>query len=175
MSDQAPSTIRMSRSRLVLGLVGWLVLAFTAAAAGAIASVNAREFYAQLVRPTWAPPGAVFGPVWSVLYTLMGVAAWLVWKERGAAAAKGALSMFVAQLVANALWSWLFFAWHKGTVALVDLALLWIVVLIVIMRFFRVSKVAAALLVPYLMWLSFAGALNYAVVQRNPAQLAVLH
>jgi tryptophan-rich sensory protein len=161
----------MSRSRLVLGLVGWLVLAFTAAAAGAIASVNAREFYAQLVRPTWAPPGAVFGPVWSVLYTLMGVAAWLVWKERGAAAAKGALSMFVAQLVANALWSWLFFAWRLGAVAFAEILVLWVMILCTVLLFWSRNRLAGALLIPYLAWVTFATALCFVTWRMNPSLL----
>src|SRR4051812_10810941 len=108
MTDRSP----LSQS---LGLLGWLLVAFAAAAVGAIASVDAASFYAQLSKPSWAPPAKLFGPVWSALYTLMGVAAWLVW--RSARPAKLALALFIAQLLANALWSWLFFAWHKGALA----------------------------------------------------------
>jgi tryptophan-rich sensory protein len=155
----------------VLGLIGWVAVVAVAAALGTIASVDAAAFYGTLTQPPWAPPARVFGPVWTVLYVAMAVAAWLVWKRAGWRGAGAALGLFCAQLALNALWSWLFFAWHMGATALADLALLWIVVLVVTVRFFRVSKLAGALLVPYLLWLSFAGVLNYAVLQRNPAQL----
>ncbi|MBC7500815.1 MAG: tryptophan-rich sensory protein, partial [Herminiimonas sp.] len=72
---------QMSKQKQILGLLGWLGLAFAASAAGAVAALNAGSFYAQIVRPWWAPPASVFGPVWTVLYAMMGVAAWLVWRE----------------------------------------------------------------------------------------------
>src|ERR671910_947984 len=93
----------------LVGLLGWLLAAFAAGALGAIASVDAASFYAQLSKPSWAPPAWVFAPVWSTLYALMGVAAWLVWRSPASKAV--ALGLFSTQLVANALWSWLFFAW----------------------------------------------------------------
>jgi len=110
-------TLRSTGSGLV-GLVAWLLAAFAAAAIGAIASVDAAAFYAQLSKPSWAPPAAAFGPVWTVLYALMGVSAWLVW--RSPRPRRRALALFGAQLVANALWSWLFFAWHLGALAAVE-------------------------------------------------------
>ena len=97
----------MSSLTAALGLLGWLFAAFAAAAVGAVASVDAPSFYAQLNKPSWAPPAGVFGPVWTVLYALMGVAAWLVWRSPGPK--RAALTLFGAQLAANALWSWLFF------------------------------------------------------------------
>src|SRR5688500_16807553 len=100
----------MSTSKQVLGLVAWLAITSAAAAVGAVASARSREFYAQLDRPEWSPPGWVFGPVWTLLYALMAIAAWLVWRERGFSAAKVALGLFLAQLALNALWTWLFFA-----------------------------------------------------------------
>lgn len=87
----------------VLGLAGWLGVTFVAAAAGSVASVRAGEFYAQLARPAWAPPSFLFGPVWTTLFVLMGVAAWLVWRERGFAGARGALVLYLVHLVFNAL------------------------------------------------------------------------
>src|SRR5690348_12852447 len=99
------------------GLLGWLLVSFAAAAVGAIASIEARSFYLQLVRPSWAPPAGVFGPVWSVLYTLIGIAAWRVWRHGGFHAQRGALTLFLVQLILNALWSWLFFGWHRGVLA----------------------------------------------------------
>ena len=151
--------------------MAWIVVTFIAAAAGAIASLDAQQFYAALSRPSWAPPAAVFGPVWTALYLAMAIAAWLVWKERGFAGARVALTLFLAQLACNALWSWLFFAWHQGALALVDIAILWLLVVSTIVAFRRVRTLAAVLLVPYLAWISFAAALNFAVWQRNPALL----
>src|SRR5512134_1651613 len=88
-----------------IGLFAWLAVAFAAAGVGAVASVDAGSFYAQLAKPAWAPPGSVFGPVWSVLYLLMGIAAWLVWREQGTKGSAVALGLFLVQLIANALWS----------------------------------------------------------------------
>jgi hypothetical protein len=107
-------TTMSQRSTLsqVFGLIGWLAIVFMAAAIGAAASADASTFYAQLVRPSWAPPASAFGPVWSVLYLLMGVAAWLVWREQSASHRVAALTLFMVQLCANSLWSWLFFAWR---------------------------------------------------------------
>ena len=161
---------RQPRTRL-LGLIVSIVVTFAAAGAGAIASLDADKFYAALDRPSWAPPAAIFGPVWSVLYLAMAVAAWLVWKARGIADARMPLTLFAAQLACNALWSWLFFAWHQGALALVDIAILGMLVLSTIIAFGRVRVLAAALLVPYLAWIGFAAALNFAVWQRNPALL----
>ena len=157
-----------SVSRSLLGLVAWIALVAIAAAIGTIASVDAARFYTSLQLPAWAPPPWVFGPVWTVLYVAMAVAAWLVWKARGWRGAGVALGLFCAQLALNALWSWLFFAWHRGAAALADIVLLWTVLLVVTALFHRASKLAAALLVPYVLWVTFAGVLNYAVWQRNP-------
>jgi tryptophan-rich sensory protein len=133
--------------------------------------VQAASFYGQLAQPSWAPPASVFGPVWSVLYAMMGIAAWLVWREGGFAARRRALTVFVVQLALNALWSWLFFAWHHGALALLDIALLWVLIVVTIVLFWRVRPLAGALLLPYLAWVSFASALNYAVWQLNPQVL----
>ena len=166
------SAAPISRARQLVGLAGWLLLAFAAAAVGAIASTGARAFYAELVRPSWAPPGWVFGPVWSALYALMGVSAWLVWRTRAGAGARTALFLFVIQLVANALWSWLFFVWHQGALAFADVLLLWLLILATIVAFRRFSGLAAVLLLPYLAWVTFASALTFAVWRRNPGLLA---
>lgn len=157
-------------------LIGWIVLAAVAGAIGGIASVNSREFYATLATPDWAPPGWLFGPVWSVLYVLMGVAAWLVWRERpsdvrASNARKLGLQLFVAQLVLNALWTWLFFAWRLGGPAFAEIAVLWIMIALTIWQFTRVRVAAAWCLVPYIAWVSFAAALTWAVWHRNPTLL----
>jgi len=154
-----------------IGLVGWLAVAFAAAAIGAVASIDAGTFYAQLVRPSWAPPASVFGPVWSVLYLLMGIAAWLVWREHGADRARAALTLFVAQLCVNALWSWLFFAWHKGAFAFADVLVLLALIAATITAFWRIRRLAGVLMLPYLAWVAFASALTWAVWQGNPKLL----
>lgn len=153
----------------ILGLLGWLLVAFATAAVGAVASINAASFYAQLAKPAWAPPAGVFGPVWSVLYTLMGVAAWLVW--RSAAPRRAALAVFVAQLLANALWSWLFFGWHRGALAAAEVLVLLALVAWTVAAFWKVRRAAALLLVPYLLWVGFASLLTWSVWQRNPQLL----
>lgn len=166
-----PTTTLQPRSRQMqlLGLVAWLVLSFVAAGVGAIASVEAASFYAQLMQPSWAPPASVFGPVWSVLYALMGVAAWLVWRER--AATREALTLFVAQLAANALWSWLFFAWHQGALASAEVLVLLLLIAATIVAFWRIRRLAAVLMLPYLVWVSFASALTWSIWQSNPGLL----
>ena len=152
----------VSKFRQTWGLLGWLLVVFAAAAVGGFASASAGEFYRELVRPSWAPPGRVFGPLWSVLYALMGIAAWLVWRARGFSGARSALVLFIVQLAANALWTWLFFAWREGGPAFAEILLLWVLILATIGLFWRASKVAALLLLPYFAWVSFASALTYA-------------
>lgn len=159
------------KSKQIIGLVVWLAVCFLAAAMGAAASVQAGSFYTQLVRPEWAPSAQWFGPVWTILYALMGIAAWLVWRAGGFRATARALALFLVQLAFNALWSWLFFAWHLGALAFADIILLWLLILATIIAFWRIRLVAGALLVPYLLWVSFATALNYSVWQLNPQVL----
>ena len=159
---------KASKHKQIFGLIGWLLVSFVASAVGAVASIQAQSFYGELAQPSWAPPGSVFGPVWTTLFALMGIAAWLVWREGGFQKNKTALMLFLVQLVVNALWSWLFFAWHLGAYALIDLIVLWLLIVATLVTFWRVKPLAGVLLVPYLLWVSFAGFLNYAVWQLNP-------
>jgi tryptophan-rich sensory protein len=161
----------LTKTQQAVGLIGWVSAAFAAAALGAIASAGAGTFYAALARPPWAPPAWVFGPVWTALYALMAVAAWLVWRRRGFAGARAALVLFIAQLVANALWSWLFFAWQRGELAFADVSLLWCLLVANVVAFHRVALLAAVLLYPYLAWTTFAVALTYTVWRLNPGLL----
>lgn len=154
-----------------LGLLVWLALAFAAAAIGAVATVDAGSFYSQLVRPTWAPPGWAFGPVWTVLYLLMAIAAWLVWREQGAGDRRLALTLFMVQLGANALWSWLFFAWRNGALAFAEVLVLLALIAATVAAFWRVRRLAGVLLLPYLAWVCLATALTWAVWQGNPQLL----
>ncbi|MEO6080998.1 MAG: TspO/MBR family protein [Steroidobacteraceae bacterium] len=160
-----------SISRQLIGLAGWLLVSFAAGAIGAIASVEARTFYGQLTRPDWAPPGWLFGPVWSALFALMGLAAWLVWRQHGFKAGRAALVLFVIQLAANALWSWLFFAWHQGGLAFAEVLVLWALIVATSVSFWRHSALAGAMMLPYLAWVTFASALTYSTWQLNPGLL----
>jgi translocator protein len=155
----------------VVGLIGWLLASFAAAGVGGVAAAGAGDFYRQLDRPGWAPPAWLFGPVWTVLYALQGVSAWLVWRERGARGRRGALAIFLAQLAVNALWSWLFFAWRQGALAVGEVVLLFALVGVAAALFGRVRPLAGALLLPYWLWVGFATALTYSVWQRNPQLL----
>ena len=162
---------RSSRLSQGIGLVAWVALTFMAAVMGAAATMDAPSFYSQLDKPDWAPPASVFGPMWSMLYLLMAVSAWLVWRERQAPGWSSALALFIAQLVANALWSWLFFGWHDGATAFGEILILWVLIVLTVVAFWRIRALAGALLLPYLAWVSFAAALNWAVWQRNPGLL----
>jgi benzodiazapine receptor len=155
----------------IMGLIAWLVVTFLAAAFGGFASASAPSFYKELIRPDWAPPGWLFGPVWSILYSMMAIAVWLVWRRAGWQKAKLALSLYLFQLVLNALWTWLFFVWHLGAIASLEILLLWLMIVITIHQFSRFDKLSAWLLAPYLLWVSFATALSFAMWQLNPAQL----
>jgi tryptophan-rich sensory protein len=165
-------SLPVSVSRQAIGLLGWLLLTFATAAIGALASADAGAFYSELTRPSWAPPGWLFGPVWSALYALMAVSAWLVWRARGFTGARSALVLFIAQLAANALWSWLFFVWHQGGLAFAEVLLLWYMIAATVISFWRISTVAAALLMPYLAWVTFASALTFTVWKLNPGLLS---
>lgn len=160
-----------SGMRAVLGYLGWFAVVALAAAAGSVASLQAAAFYQSLDRPAWAPPAAVFGPVWTALYIAMALAACIVWRARGWRGAGGALALFCIQLVANALWSWLFFAWRNGALAFLDINVLWLLLLGTMVAFWRIRTLAGVLLLPYFLWVSFAGVLSYTVWQRNPAML----
>jgi benzodiazapine receptor len=162
---------RFSKATLFRGLAAWLAISFIAAGIGSVASVEAGTFYTRLVRPEWAPPPAVFGPVWTVLYALMGIAAWLVWRIDGFRAARTGLSLFLIQLAFNALWTWLFFGLHLGGAAFADIVLLWVLIAATLVLFWRKRPLAGGLLVPYLLWVSFALVLNYRLWQLNPRVL----
>lgn len=157
--------------RPILGFLGWFAVSFVTAAIGAAASVRAEAFYTHLALPPWAPPAFLFGPVWTVLYTLMAIAAGLVWLRGGFRARRTALTLFLLQLVCNAPWSWLFFVWHRGALALADIVVLWLVLGATLFSFWRTRALAGALLAPYFAWVSFAGVLNYACWQLNPQVL----
>ena len=155
----------MEITKSILGLLGWLGVTFAAAWAGSRFMPGA--WYAALAKPAWNPPNAIFAPVWSVLYGLMAVAAWLVWRRAGFSGAGAALGLFAVQLILNALWSYLFFGRHQPGLAFGDIVVLWVAILSVVLLFLRVDRVAGALLLPYLAWVSFAAYLNFTLWRLN--------
>jgi benzodiazapine receptor len=128
----------MGHWRSGLGLVGWLGITFVAAFVGS--RFMPGEWYTSLAKPSWNPPNALFGPVWTVLYILMAVAAWLVWRRGGFNSAGLALGLFIGQLVLNALWSYLFFGKHRPDLAFLDIGALWSTLVIVLVLFWRVHR-----------------------------------
>lgn len=152
----------------MLGLIGWLFITFIAAGIGSIASSKASIFYQQLILPEWAPPGWIFAPVWTILYLLMGIDAWLVWRLQGFRAARIPLSLYIIQLAINALWTWLFFVWRLGKIAFVEIILLWILISFTFIAFLRIRIIYGVLLIPYLAWISFASVLTYVIWKLNP-------
>ncbi|ADE16093.1 TspO/MBR family protein [Nitrosococcus halophilus Nc 4] len=146
-------------------LVLFLVAAFGAAAFGALFPPG--SWYEQLVKPPWTPPNWVFAPVWTLLYVLMGVSGWLVWRRAGFSAAPAAFSAFALQLVLNGTWSWLFFGLHRPGIAFGEILLLWMAILVTIFLFWKKTWLAGAILLPYLVWVSFAAVLNWKLWQLN--------
>ncbi len=152
-------------------LFAWLILCFFVAGMGATASIDAAAFYAQLNQPAWAPPAGAFGPVWTTLYTLMAFAMWQVWLTPASPLRKAAAIVFVVQLFFNGLWSWLFFHWHLGAWAFADSALMWALILVCVVLFWRLKRSAGLLMLPYLAWVTLATALSWYVWQHNPTLL----
>jgi tryptophan-rich sensory protein len=137
------------------------------AVAGLAARYMPGAWYAQLKKPAWNPPNRVFGPVWTVLYLLMAIAAWRVWQHGGWAVQWPALSLFLVQLIFNGLWSWVFFGLRNPEMAFGELVVLWLAILATLLTFRGIDATAGWLMVPYLAWVTFAGTLNYAVWQLN--------
>ena len=150
---------------LALGL--FFLLCFLAAGLGSLFTMGSLgSWYAGLAKPSWNPPGWVFGPVWSVLYAMMAVAGWMVWR-RGRAASQLALRWFAVQLVLNVGWSAVFFGLRMPGLAFGELLALWVALAATLVASWRVSRSGAALLVPYFLWVSFAAVLNFAIWRLN--------
>ncbi len=155
-------------------LVIAIVVSELAGIIGSFFTVSAiPNWYSTLIKPALNPPAWVFGPTWTTLYALMGIAAWLVWKrwDQGDPSTrlrvKTALTIFGLQLFLNAIWSIIFFGLHSPGWALVDIVLLWLAIVWTMVVFYKISKPAAYLLIPYLLWVSFAGYLNYSIWMLN--------
>ena len=173
-SGPSASPADSSRVRSVLALIAFLAISFGVAALGALSTIqNVDGWYAHADRAFWTPPNAVFGPIWTVLYTLMSVAAWLVWRERTRRDVRPVLMAYVVQLVLNSLWTPLFF----GLYPLAGVSALWIalvvilaidgMVLVTMLRFWKVRRLAALLLIPYWAWVLYATTLNLYIAVKN--------
>jgi len=151
-----------------LGLLLWVGLSFLAAYIGsAFTRMSLNDWYVALEKPGWTPPGRVFGLVWSTIYLLMGVGAWIAWRHRGLKGAAFPLRLFLLQLVLNAGWSALFFGLRSPGLAFGDIVVLWVLILATTVSFWRVVPAAGLLLVPYLIWVLFATALNFSIWRLN--------
>lgn len=151
--------------RAVSAMIGWLLVCFAAAAMGGLFLPG--DWYATLKKPSWNPPGWIFGPVWTTLYAMMAVAAWLVWKRGGFAAQRRPLTIFLVQLALNALWTPLFFGLHWTGAAFAEILLLWLMIAATVAAFHSINRTAAWLLAPYLLWVSFAAGLNFTLWRLN--------
>jgi translocator protein len=147
------------------GLAAWLGLCYLAAFVGS-RFTDTGAWYQALQQPAWQPPDWLFGPVWTLLYAMMAVAAWLVWRDRGFRA-PAALTLFLVQLALNVAWSWLFFGEQRPDLAFGEIVLLWIAILATLLAFWRIRPLAGALLIPYLLWVTYAATLNYSIWQLN--------
>jgi len=170
MAEPVDETARAepSLSRQAWGLLVAVIVCYGAALLGNLATMpQIPTWYAELSKPPWTPPDGVFGPVWSLLYAMMAVAVWLIWRTVGWGAGKKPILWFAFQLALNSLWSILFFGLHSPGWAFFEILLLWLAILMTIRGFWPLSKVAGGLLVPYLLWVSFASILNAAIWQMN--------
>jgi benzodiazapine receptor len=156
--SQQPSAFRRA---LVLG--GFILGTFCAPLAGMFSLPGA--WYVALDKPVWNPPAWIFGPAWTLLYTLMAIAAWLVWKSDGW---RRPLLLYFVQLLLNAAWTPIFFGAHQLGWALVEIVVLWIAILLTLRSFYRVNKTAGWLFAPYLAWVTFAALLNFTLWRMNP-------
>ena len=160
----------ISKQALKNGLECFLSLAICFATAGVgsfLAGDDWGEWYRQISKPAFTPPGWIFGPVWTLLYFAMGIAAWLVWRKRNEQPVTLPLCVFAVQLVLNGLWTPLFFGMRNPGIAFLDIVALWLAIAATIWWFFSVSKKAAYLMVPYLVWVSFALILNLEIWRLN--------
>jgi tryptophan-rich sensory protein len=151
-------------------LVGFIAVCFLALAMGAV--FRPGHWYEQLAKPSWRPPNWLFAPVWTLLYLTTAISGWLVWRQTGFAGGVLPLSIFLAQLLLNAAWTPLFFGLHRPDLAFLDIALLWLSIIATIAVFHPISASAAYLLLPYLIWITFAAALNFSIWRLNLEKIA---
>lgn len=150
----------------LVGLIASIGICFTAGGLGSLATTDAGAFYSQLLKPQWAPPGKIFGPVWSALYFLMGVSVWLV--QKNPEFKRADLKLFGMQLFLNAIWSWLFFGIRSGALAMLGIIILLFLIVATMLSFRRFNHTSAILLIPYLLWVGFASILTWVLWKGNP-------
>ncbi len=152
----------------IVGLLVFLTLPFAAAFIGGLATASSVDsWYADLAKPDWTPSGRFIGAVWSVLYPAMGIAAWVVWLRRERASVRVPLLIWAIHLPFNALWSILFFGLQSPGLAFFELILLWLLIALTTVAFYTRSVPAGALMTPYLLWVAFAGVLNFSIWRMN--------
>ena len=165
MTDFIPGN---NRARDIAGLIGFLALCFAVSIAGAVVTASSvGTWYTTLHKPAFNPPNWIFAPVWTVLFVMMAVAAWQVWRQRGWRNAKAAMLLFLVQLVLNFAWTYLFFGQRAIGVALVEIVILLAAILATMRAFWMRDRVAGLLMIPYAGWVSFATLLNAAIWQLN--------
>jgi len=158
----------VSRGRSIAVLILCLAACSAAVAVGSVGTAaGLKEWYRGIAKPSWTPPNAVFGPVWTALYLMMAVAAWRVWAREGFTKARLPLAVFFVHLAVNAAWTVFFFGMRSPGLALADILVLWVLIVLLIALFWRHSRLASLLLVPYFLWVSFATALNAAIFWMN--------
>jgi benzodiazapine receptor len=158
-------------SRVKAGIILFGVTSLTAVI-GSTGSIQAGSFYAALTQPTWAPPAWLFGPVWTTLYIMMAYSGYRMWR-RTLTLTHPALRLFYGQLFLNGLWSWVFFVWHWGALALINILILLLLIARLIQSARHIDDLSAFLLLPYALWVTFAAVLTWALWQLNPVSLAV--
>jgi translocator protein len=151
--------------KMILSLL--LTLGIGVLGAFVTAGESSGDWYTNLNKPWYQPPSWLFSPVWTLLYILMGIAFYYVWKKPLSRERNNAITIFLAQLLMNFLWSFIFFSLHSPGLALIDIVILWITILLTIFSFSKLSKTAAWLLVPYIVWVSFATVLNWDIWRMN--------
>jgi translocator protein len=157
----------MNKIRQIAGLVVSLLVVFGIAALGGfLTNLSVATWYPSLEKPSWTPSGATIGAVWTILYTFMGIAAWIVWRS-GSGGRQLPLALYALQLLLNAGWSALFFGLRSPGLALLEIGILWLAILATSVKFWKVSKPAGALMTPYLLWVTFAGVLNALIWKMN--------
>ena len=158
----------MKVSQQLAGLVIFLLACFIAAWLGSLATTPKIDgWYNELQKPSWTPPNNIFGPVWGFLYAFMALAAWMVWRRTSLVKPATPMILFILQLALNIAWSWLFFGMESPGIAMVDIVALWFLILATLIAFWKTTPISGILFIPYIIWVTYAAALNFAVWQMN--------
>ncbi|MGO9120113.1 MAG: TspO/MBR family protein [Desulfomonilaceae bacterium] len=158
----------MSKPKQIAGFLASLLIVFGVASLGGfLTNLSVDTWYPSLAKPSWTPSGATIGTVWTILHTLMAIAAWIVWRHSGVGSRRLPLATYAVQLLLNAGWSALFFGLRSPGLALMEICVLWVAILATAASFWKISKPAGALMTPYLAWVSVAGVLNAMIWRLN--------